>query len=87
MTKTTWGVDLAPVNFELAQNARGGAEIPRGTPVRLMYKFSWWSNKLSPVETEWGLIRPSSDIKAFAFPDTEAGFAAMRAIGVWKRGL
>ena len=37
MTTTQWGTDLAPVNFELAQNAREGAKIPRGTPVRLMF--------------------------------------------------
>lgn len=86
MTKITWGTDLAPVNFELAQNVREGAEIPRGTPVRLMYKRSWWSNALSPYETEWGLIRQNPDIKKFAFQDTEVGRSATHAIGRWARG-
>lgn len=86
MTTAQWGVNLTTVNFEAAQNERWGAAVPRGTPVLLMYKFSWWSSKLSAVETEWGLIRPDSRIKAFAFPDTEVGRDAAVAIGRWARG-
>lgn len=66
----TYGNSLSPFHYESAQHPTMGANIPRGMPVMIGKKLSWWkwwNKEIKWSLSEWGLIR-GGDIVGVRLP-------------------